>query len=84
MINEELQASYDEARLVVDDMPGRWRHYKGDIVYVLGIVHLCEATRKPALIYVHNGIAWSRPLEEFLGDVEVDGKTVKRFARVES
>jgi len=66
---------------------GKYRHYKGMMYEVLGIVKHSETLED----YVHyqalydNEIAkeWIRPLTMFLESVEVDGKLVKRFEYVE-
>lgn len=58
----------------------RWRHYRGG-VYRITALAIVEATMEPVVVYGLGDPArsWTRPLDEFLGDV--DG--VPRFVRAE-
>jgi hypothetical protein len=75
-----------------EDLPvlqsGLYRHYKGTIYRVLGVgchteVHEYYVVYAPA--EPKGGIPqmWLRPYEMFIESVEVDGKTIPRFKRLE-
>jgi hypothetical protein len=62
---------------------GRYRHYKGHVVRVLGVAKHSE-TLEDLVVYDHLGTdelsdLWVRPLQMFLEDVEVEGKRLPRF-----
>ena len=63
---------------------GIYKHYKGALVRVLGVVRHSE-TCEEMIHYLHldDGKAWVRPKEMFLEDVTKDGKTFPRFKLVE-
>lgn len=63
--------------------PGTYLHYKGTKVNVL-LVALHSETKEQMVVYEHleDGQEWVRPLEMFVEDVVVDGKTVPRFKRM--
>lgn len=62
----------------------RYRHYKGGIYEIV-----CEAKLEsdPTVIMMiyrsHDGSIWARPKDMFFEMVQVDGKTVPRFALIE-
>lgn len=61
--------------------PGRYQHYKGAMYEVIGIATHSETEEKLVVyrtLYGDKGM-WVRPLDMFLEDVEVDGKTLPRF-----
>ena len=61
---------------------GLYRHYKGRHYSVLGFARHSE-TNETMVLYVPlygEGGYWVRPLEMFAGTVEVEGKTIPRFA----
>jgi hypothetical protein len=62
---------------------GVWRHYKGGLYRVLGMVRNSTngADRPWMVLYVSMtyGEVYVRELDEFVGQVEVDGVTVQRF-----
>lgn len=62
-------------------------HYKNPKhLYVLEFVGCLESTEGVCVGYralYGKGILWVRTLENFLGEVEVDGNRVKRFQLVE-
>ena len=63
---------------------GRYRHYKGGEYEVYGVARHSE-TEELLVVYrplYGEGALWVRPLEMFRETVEVDGKTVPRFARI--
>jgi hypothetical protein len=64
--------------------PGRYRHYKGGEYDVLGCVRHSETLEALVLyrpLYGEGGL-WVRPHAMFFGDVQVDGATRPRFAKV--
>lgn len=67
--------------------PGIYRHYKGHICNVIGVAKHSEDPSLELVIYTHpdeNGMEqlWARPKEMFENNVEVGGKTIKRFAYI--
>jgi len=65
-------------------LPGRYRHYKGGAYEVIGVVRHSE-TLEPLVLYrpLYNATGdWVRPYAMFFGQVEVDGRSVARFAPV--
>ncbi len=70
-----------------DPVPGqRFRHFKGGEYTALG-VGLDASTQGRIVVYRPDypceiGL-FSRPLAEFLGEVERDGRTVLRFAPID-
>jgi putative acetyltransferase len=66
--------------------PGRYRHYKGGEYEVLGAARHSE-TLEPLVVYrpLYNATGWwVRPHAMFFGNVDIDGHTVPRFARIGS
>lgn len=64
--------------------PGRYRHYKGHDYEVIDVARHSETEEWLVVyrpLYGDRGL-WVRPLEMFMESVEVDGKTVRRFAPV--
>jgi cyclomaltodextrinase / maltogenic alpha-amylase / neopullulanase len=60
---------------------GKYRHYKGGEYMVLEIGRHSE-TLEPVVVYqalYGDGEIWVRPLEMFVGDVELDGRRTARF-----
>jgi hypothetical protein len=63
---------------------GVYKHYKGKMCRVLGVAHHSETLEEMVVYQEEEGkLLWVRPLRMFLEEVEVDGKKVKRFARIE-
>jgi hypothetical protein len=68
---------------------GKYQHFKGNFYEVIGIA-LDSETLKEYVVYkaLYNSkefgldTLWIRERENFLGEVEVDGKKVPRFKRV--
>ena len=59
---------------------GFYRHYKGSLYQALGVVHHSETLEE--LVYyqkLDDGSLWVRPLEMFLGEVELNGVKQPRF-----
>ena len=66
---------------------GVYRHYKGGKYLVLGMAKHSE-TKEDLVVYVtlyENDMAsmWVRPLAMFLEIIDVDGKQIPRFEKVE-
>ena len=64
--------------------PGRYRHYKGGLYHVFGVVRHSE-TLEPLVLYqplYNDSGLWVRPHALFFGQVEGDGKLQPRFAAV--
>ncbi|MBQ9922247.1 MAG: DUF1653 domain-containing protein [Clostridia bacterium] len=62
-------------------IPGKYRHYKGNEYELLFIANHSETLEK-LVIYkalYGEGEVWARPLSMWDEEVEVNGKTVKRF-----
>ena len=60
---------------------GRYQHYKGNVYVVVGVATHTE-TREELAVYhqeEHGSPLWTRSLEEFVQEVEWEGKTVPRF-----
>ena len=65
---------------------GRYRHYKGGEYELLGAARHSE-TLEPLVVYrplYDDSGWWVRPHAMFFGTVEVDGRTVPRFAPLPS
>ena len=64
---------------------GVYRHYKGNTYQVIGIAKHSE-TEEDLVVYralYGEFELWVRPLEMFLGKVEIRGKSVPRFKLVQ-
>ncbi len=65
---------------------GLYRHYKGMMYRAIDIVRHSETLEELVLyetLYENKlGKLWVRPKDMFLGDIEIDGKRVRRFAPV--
>lgn len=69
--------------------PGIYKHYKGNFYEVIGLAHHSETMEQIVVYkalyetaYGANSL-WVRPLSMFQEMVQLDGKTVKRFEKVE-
>jgi hypothetical protein len=65
--------------------PGRYRHYKGNEYTVLGVARHSETLEELVVYrqeYGERGL-WVRPAAMFAETVEVNGKSVLRFQRIE-
>jgi len=63
---------------------GTYRHYKGNLYEVIGTAKHSE-TEEPLVVYraLYGEFGlWVRPREMFLGDVEVGGRSMRRFTPV--
>jgi hypothetical protein len=70
-----------------EPVPGQtYRHYKGN-QYMVICVAIMEATMTPMVVYrevgVIGGKPWVRPMTEFMEDIRVGQKRVRRFAQVD-
>ncbi|QNP39737.1 DUF1653 domain-containing protein [Lysobacter solisilvae (ex Woo and Kim 2020)] len=66
--------------------PGRYRHYKGNDYEVVAVVRHSE-TLEPLVLYralYGEGGLWVRPYAMFVGNVSIEGRTVRRFAPVDA
>jgi len=70
-------------------VPGEYEHYKGKRYRVLGVGQHTESDDYFVVytpLYEHAGQPdiWLRPYDMFVGIVEVDGKIIERFKRLEA
>jgi hypothetical protein len=70
--------------------PGRYRHYKGNLYEVVGVARHSETLEELVVyraLYDHprwgTSSLWVRPRAMFVEEVELEGRKVPRFARVE-
>jgi len=64
---------------------GLYRHYKGNDYRVIGLARHSE-TLEPMVVYAAlygEGGLWVRPAGMFVETVQIEGKPVPRFAKVE-
>ena len=64
---------------------GRYRHYKGNEYFVIGVARHSETDEELVVYrpdYGEQGL-WVRPKEMFLETVEVDGRQIPRFEFIE-
>lgn len=84
---EELFQMIEEAKQKVK-VGATYYHYKHpEQLYTLVDVIIIEATDEIGVLYRAeyeplNGITFMRPIEDFLAEVEVDGKTLPRFTLI--
>lgn len=65
---------------------GKYEHYKGKQYEVIGIAKHSENLEELVVyraLYGEHGL-WVRPLEMFLGEVEIEGKKIPRFKLIEN
>jgi len=75
---------------MVNEVKGKYRHFKGSVVEVFGIA-LHTETKEEMVVYIHpdkiegyeENSMWVRPKAMFFGDKEVDGVMVPRFVKIE-
>ena len=75
--------TYEEAVKTIP--PGRYRHFKGNEYEVIGIARHSETT-EPMVVYralYGDGGIWVRPAYMWNETVERNGKTFKRFERID-
>ncbi len=62
----------------------KYRHYKGGIYEIVCEARLEADPNVILMIYKsEEGLIWARPKEVFFETVQLEGKTVPRFARVD-
>lgn len=70
----------------MENFKGKYRHYKGKLYEVIDIVHHSETLEKMVLyksLYENPiGELWARPYQMFFEEIEVGGKMVKRFEKI--
>lgn len=83
--HEELVQRLNKAKLLVK-IGGQYSHYRStDKFYTIVDIAILEATEEAAVIYKANyggGLTWIRSINDFTAQVEVDGKMVDRFTKV--
>lgn len=65
-------------------VPGRYRHFKGNLYEVLGVARHSETGEEVVVyraLYGELGL-WVRPASMFVETVERDGRRVPRFAPI--
>jgi hypothetical protein len=63
---------------------GKYKHYKGNLYEVIGIVKHSE-TLEELVLYKQlygEGSLWVRPLNMFLETITIDGHTMPRFEKI--
>ena len=66
-------------------LPGRYRHFKGNEYEVLGVAKHSETLEEMVVyraLYGEHGL-WVRPASMWNETVERDGRTYRRFTRIE-
>lgn len=61
-----------------------FRHFKGNVYKVIALARDCEDLSE-VVVYqnVEKGDTWVRPLDNFLETVTRDGKSFKRFEKID-
>ena len=80
----EILPSCEEALKTIT--PGRYRHFNGNEYEVIGIARHSE-TEEPMVVYralYGEGGLWTRPADMWNETITRDGKTMKRFERVDA
>jgi hypothetical protein len=75
--------TYEEA--VKEIQPGRYRHFKGNEYEVISIARHSETTEPMVVyraLYGDHG-TWVRPADMWSETIERDGKTFKRFEKID-
>lgn len=88
--NDTVTLSLDDARKLLAvaqglavDPPVRYQHYKGPL-YQLICHATFEADEQPIVVYrAPNGTLWSRYRSVFEEVIDVEGRPVQRFTRME-
>lgn len=79
----ELQATYEQAVAAIP--PGRYRHFKGRDYEVIAVARHSETVETMVVyraLYGEGGV-WVRPASMWNETVERDGKTYRRFYRLD-
>lgn len=65
---------------------GKYKHFKGQIVTVIGVAKNSENYEEEFVVYIHpyegHDQMWIRPIIMFLEDVERDGYKCPRFTYI--
>ncbi len=75
--------TYEEAKSAIQ--PGRYRHFKGNEYEVLGVARHSE-DETPMVVYralYGEGGLWVRPADMWLETLNRDGKTFRRFEKLD-
>lgn len=61
-----------------------YRHFKGNVYKVIAVAKDCEDLSE-VVVYqnIDKGDIWTRPLDNFTEDVTRDGKTFRRFEKID-
>lgn len=59
-----------------------FKHYKGNTYWLDGVAQHTETGEQLAVYTDTEGNTWARPIDMFHGDVEHEGKWIKRFTKV--
>lgn len=62
---------------------GYYKHFKGTVYRVYGVARDCEKEDNWLVIYGNAHGDWVRSYEDFIGQVDDQGKTVPRFEFIE-
>lgn len=76
--------TYEEAKSAIQ--PGRYRHFKGNEYEVLGVARHSE-DETPMVVYralYGEGGLWVRPADMWLETLTRDGKTFRRFEKLDA
>lgn len=82
--NDEKEIFNENQAPLEDVQLGRYRHYKGNEYEVIGFAKHSETGEKLVIyisLYEDNQV-WARPYNMFIETVEVGGKQVPRFAKI--
>lgn len=83
MVPQEPHTDGPNGVLWKEPAPGEfWRHFKGGIYQILAVAQV-ESTHDRVVVYKGDSGTWTRPLQEFIGNVSRDGYDGPRFAPVE-
>jgi hypothetical protein len=65
---------------------GLYEHYKRGRFIVLGVAKNCKTEEEVVVFYNEFNLKalWIRPVEEFLGTVELNGEQVPRFVKLDT
>lgn len=83
--SENQDVTYNENQVPLSDVQlGRYQHYKGKEYEVIGFAKHSETGEK-LVIYIalyDDNQMWARPYDMFIGTVEIDGKQIPRFTKL--
>lgn len=69
----------------MDIKPGKYRHFKGNMYEVIGVAKHSESLEEMVVYRAlyGSGDLWVRPVSMWNETVERDGKTYRRFTKIE-